>query len=57
MRKIVLIILFTFTLFANNDSCKLDVYFGNGVWNDSQEAEKSKDELKAFMQQHNPPTL
>jgi len=54
MKKILLIVLFTLTLFADNDSCKLDVYFGNGVDNDSKEAEASKEKLKKFMQLHYP---
>lgn len=54
MKKILLILLFTLTLFANTDSCKLDVYFGNGVWNDLDAVKVSRDELKIFMQQHNP---
>ncbi len=54
MRKIILIILLSLTLFANSDSCKLDVYFGNGVWNDEMAAKDSRDELKTFMQLHYP---
>ena len=54
MRKILLIVLFTLALFANNDSCKLDVYYGNGVWNDVRAVKDSKDELKIFMQLHYP---
>jgi hypothetical protein len=54
MRKILLMVLFTLTLFAANDSCKLDVYFGNGVDNDSKEAEASMEKLKKFMQLHYP---
>ena len=34
MKKILLIVLFNFTLFANTSSCMLDVYFGNGVWSE-----------------------
>lgn len=54
MRKIILIILISLTLFANSDSCKLDVYFGNGVWNNEKAANISKIELKTFMQLHYP---
>ncbi|MDD2790075.1 MAG: hypothetical protein PHU40_05345 [Sulfurimonas sp.] len=54
MKKILLIVLFTLTLFANTDSCKLDVYFGNGVWNDEDQADISKIALKTFLQQQNP---
>jgi len=53
MKKIILILLFSLTLFAKSDSCKLDVYFGNGVWNSSEQAEESMEELKAFMQMNN----
>lgn len=54
MKKIILILFFSLTLFANSNSCMLDVYFGNGVNNDAQEAEKSKDELAIFMQTNHP---
>jgi len=53
MRKIILILLFSLTLFANTDSCKLDVYFGNGVWNNEEAAKISRDELKYFMKINN----
>ena len=53
MKKIILILLFSLTLFANTDSCKLDVYFGNGVWNNAEQAEESMEELKTFMQMNN----
>ena len=32
----------------------LDVYFGNGVWNDKYDAVESSKELKKFMKDHNP---
>ncbi|WP_457745006.1 hypothetical protein [Sulfurimonas sp.] len=54
MKKILLIVLFTLTLFGNNNACKLDVYFGNGVDNDSAAAEKSMKKLRIFMQDHSP---
>ena len=54
MKKILLIVLFNFTLFANTSSCMLDVYFGNGVWNSYKEAEASKNELRTFIQNNNP---
>ena len=54
MKKILLILLLSFTLFANTSSCMLDVYFGNGVWNESWQAEDSMDALKKFIQQNNP---
>lgn len=54
MKKIVFIILFTLTLFGNTNPCKLDVYFGNGVDNDSKEAEASMEKLKQFMQLNYP---
>ena len=49
MKKILLIALFSFTLFANTNSCMLDVYFGNGVWNDDDAKLSSAKELKRFM--------
>lgn len=54
MKKILLIALLTLSLFGNTDSCKLDVYFGNGVWNDKFQAQDSKNKLKLFIQQENP---
>ena len=54
MKKIILILLFSLTLFANTESCKLDVYFGNGVWNNSTIAEASMLKLKQFMRTNNP---
>jgi len=54
MKKTILILLFSLTLFANTDSCKLDVYFGNGVWNNVEAAKFSRDKLKQFMRLHNP---
>lgn len=54
MKKILLIILLTLTLFGNTDSCKLDVYFGNGVWNNEKQANISKIALKEFIQKENP---
>ncbi|WP_345975594.1 hypothetical protein [Sulfurimonas sp. HSL3-7] len=54
MRKIVLILLFNLTLFASTNSCLLDVYFGNGVWNSLTQAQISRDKLKKFMQDRNP---
>ena len=54
MKKIILILLFSLILFANSDSCNLDVYFGNGVWNNERAAKISRDALKKFMQVNNP---
>ena len=53
MKKIILILLFSLTLFANSDSCKLDVYYGNGVWNSEEQTRDSTKKLKAFMQMNN----
>lgn len=53
MKKIILLLTLTLSLFAS-DACKLDVYFGNGVWNDREEAEASKIALEEFMRDHNP---
>ena len=53
MKKILLILLFSLTLFANSDSCKLDVYFGNGVWNDEKAVKISMLALKDFMKINN----
>ncbi|MCF6330877.1 MAG: hypothetical protein L3I99_04950 [Sulfurimonas sp.] len=53
MKIIILILLFSLTLFANTEPCKLHVYYGNGVWNDSDQAEESMEELKTFMQINN----
>jgi hypothetical protein len=47
-------LLLSTALFANTDSCKLDVYFGNGVWNEAWQAENSMKKLKKFMQTHDP---
>lgn len=54
MKKIILTLLFSLTLFANTDSCKLDVYFGNGVWNNLPKAQISMFALKRFIQTSNP---
>ena len=54
MKKLLFTVLFNFTLFANTNTCMLDIYFGNGVWNSYKEAEASKNELRTFMQNHNP---
>lgn len=54
MKKIILILLLTLTLFANDETCKLDIYYGNGVWNDLEDAEDSREELEIFMQGENP---
>lgn len=53
MKKIIILLTLTLTLFAS-DACKLDVYFGNGVWNDREAAEESKIRLQEFIQKHNP---
>jgi len=53
MKKLILTLLFSLTLFANSDSCKLDVYFGNGVWNSPKQAEASMKELRRFMRLKN----
>ena len=51
MKKLLLILLFNLTLFANTNFCMLDVYFGNGVWNDENDAIKSSsDMLLSFCQ-------
>ena len=54
MKKIIITLLFSLTLFANSSSCKLDVYFGNGVLNDEKDAKISMIALKDFMRLHNP---
>jgi hypothetical protein len=54
MKKILFVLLFTLTLFANTDSCKLDVYYGNGVWNNEKAAKIAMFALKDFMRLHNP---
>ena len=54
MKKTLLIVLLTTTLFATTDSCKLDVYFGNGVNNDLDAAKASRDKLKQLTQLHYP---
>ena len=54
MKKIILIMLFSLTIFANTNPCKLDIYFGNGVWNDGQAAQESMFELKIFIQLNYP---
>ncbi|MDD2789633.1 MAG: hypothetical protein PHU40_03085 [Sulfurimonas sp.] len=53
MKKIIILLTLTLTLFAS-DACKLDIYFGNGVWNTRPQAEASKLKLKKFMRDHNP---
>lgn len=53
MKKIILLLTLTLSLFAS-DACKLDVYFGNGVWNTEKQARQSKLALKEFIQKHNP---
>ncbi len=41
MKKLLLILLVSLTLFAKTEeSCMLDVYFGNGVGNTQKQAEK-----------------
>ena len=45
---------FSLTLFANTSSCQLDVYFGNGVYNDERAANDSKIKLKKFIQVNYP---
>lgn len=50
MRKIIVLFILAFTLFANDGGCKLDVYFGNGVWNTKKQAIGSMKTLKKFMQ-------
>ncbi len=54
MKKLLLSLLFSATLFATTNSCMLDVYFGNGVWNTKKDAKKSAKKLMKFMQDHNP---
>ena len=53
MKKTIILLTLTVTIFAS-DACKLDVYFGNGVWNTRKQAEESKKELRKFMLKHNP---
>jgi hypothetical protein len=53
MKKIILLFTLMLSLFAS-DACKLDVYFGNGVWNTDKQAEASKRELRRFIWDHNP---
>ena len=54
MKKTLIIVLFNFSLWASTNSCMLDVYFGNGVWNESWQAEESMGSLATFMQERNP---
>lgn len=48
MKQIILILfLLTVTLFANDiDERKIDIYFGNGVWNSEADAKKGQAELQ-----------
>lgn len=48
MKKILFIISMAIvSIYAK--PCMTDIYFGNGVWNDREQAKKSKDELRKFM--------
>ena len=53
MKKILFLILITASLLQAK-ACKLDVYFGNGVWNDEEQAMKSRDALKDFLHKNSP---
>ncbi len=51
MKKILIFILifFSFTLLSSAkdiNECKTDIYYGNGVWNEYEDAEKSRKELE-----------
>ncbi len=50
--KIILIFV-NFSLFSNAENineCKTDIYYGNGVWNEYEDAEKSKDRLQGVIE-------
>jgi len=51
MRKILIfvIVLMGFSLSSygeNINECKIDIYYGNGVWNSSEDAKKSRRALE-----------
>jgi|GEM_PF-3714481 len=51
MKKILIYIAifinFPFQLYAENiNECKTDIYYGNGVWNEYEDAEKVKGHYK-----------
>ncbi len=42
--------LFIATLYAENiNECKIDIYFGNGVWNQPEEAEEGRKKLQTYI--------
>ena len=54
MKSIFILFLIVLNLHANTEACKTDVYFGNGVWNDREDAKESMKKLKEFVQIENP---
>ncbi len=55
MKNMLMIILVfvSFSLFSNAENineCKTDIYYGNGVWNEYEDAEKSKDRLQGVIE-------
>ena len=50
MKKLLLIlIMISSTLFANSiNEYKIDIYYGNGVWNDSEDAKISIEYLETL---------
>lgn len=54
MKSIAIVLFLSISLLAMQTPCSLDVYYGNGVWNDSMSAEKSRDKLKRLLQRENP---
>ena len=54
MKKILLILLTCFTFSAQSaiiDECKIDFYYGNGVWNDLKDAQDGQKYLKMFLKE------
>ena len=54
MKSIIILLLIVLNLYANTEPCKTDVYFGNGVWNNREQAKDSMDDMFKFLKEENP---